>query len=502
MNKFRNTAIACLVLFAASGAAAQPFERIERRNFWNAGRNAAGLRTDSLTVSYAELYGRDTRGGLRDFSEASEAWSAGAVAKTITHLEKISMAGSFAFDHTSGRNMSGSMFIRPGFYPIDILEFTPGRKDLQTYAFTGAIAADIAPRWRIGAGIEFTSQNYAKRKDLRHTNYRLDMTVTPGVMYHAGGGAVGLTYVYGKNSERISAEEIGETEASYYAFLDKGLMYGAYEVWSGSGTHLSESGINGLPVRETVQGIAVQGAWRAFYADVEYLHGTGKVGEKQTLWFEFPAHRLTARAAYRFGRGGNLRFLRLTVAWSRQANDENVLGKETSNGVTTTKIYGSNRIFERETLSVNPEYEWTGAKGEFRGGAEVASLDRLSSQMYPYLYAQSILRCRVYASGMVRLGRFDVRAGAEYASGNRTEKSRVADQEIEAGEHPHHLTAYYDLQNEYLTAPRVTAGASVRYNTRWGLYAEAGAVCTHGFDLLYIDGSARWCETLKIGYTF
>lgn len=501
MNKFRFSILG-LALFAASQAAAQPFERIERRNFWNAGRNAAGLRADSVTISSAELYARTTHGGLRDFSEASEAWSAGAAARTITHLEKISMAGSFAFDHTSGRGMSGSMFIRPGFYPVDILEFTPGRKDLQTYAFTGAIAADIAPRWRIGAGIGFTSQNYAKRKDLRHSNYRLEMTVAPGVMYHAGGGAVGVSYVYGKNSERISAEEIGQTEASYYAFLDKGLMYGAHEVWSGSGTHLSEPGISGFPVRETSHGIAVQGAWRGFYADVEYLHSAGQVGEKQTVWFEFPAHRLTARAALRFGRGDELRFLRLTVAWSRQANDENVLGRETSNGVTTTKIYGSNRIFEREALSVNPEYEWTGARGEFRGGVEIEALDRLSSQMYPYIYAQSVIRCRVYASGMVRLGRFDVRAGAGYASGTRTEKCRVADSGAGAGEYPRHLTAYYDLQNEYLTAPRVTAGASVRYNTRWGLYAEAGAVCTHGFDLLYIDGSGRWCETLKIGYTF
>lgn len=501
MNKFRYSILG-LALLAASQAAAQPFERIERRNFWNAGRNAAGLRADSVTISCAELYARATHGGLRDFSEASEAWSAGAEARTITHLETISMAGSFAFDHTSGRGMSGSMFIRPGFYPIDVLEFTPGRKDLQTYAFTGALAADIAPRWRVGAKIGFTAQNYAKRKDLRHANYRLEMSVAPGVMYHAGVGAAGLAYVYGKNSERISAEQIGQTEASYYAFLDKGLMYGAYEVWSGSGTHLSESGIDGLPVRETTHGVAAQGAWRGFFVEVEYLRGAGKAGEKQTVWFEFPAHRLTGRLAWRFGRGGNLHFLRLTAAWSRQANDENVLGRETSNGVTTTKIYGSNRIFERETRSLNPEYEWTGVRGEFRGGAEIASLERLSSQMSPYLYAQSVVRFRIYASGMVRLGRFDLRAGAEYATGNRTEKSRVTDTEISAGEYPHHLTAYYDLQNEYLTAPRVTAAASVRYNTRWGLYAEAGAVTTHGFDLRHIDGSARWCETLKIGYTF
>lgn len=502
MNNLRNTTLACLTLLFAAGAAAQPFERTERRNFWNAGRNAAGLRADSLTISCAEVYGRAGHGGFRDFSEASEAWSAGASARTITHLERVSMAGSFSFDHTSGRNMSGSMFIRPGFYPVDILEFTPGRKDLQTYAFTGGIAAEIAPRWRIGARMEFTAQNYAKRKDLRHTNYRLDMTVSPGVIYHAGNGALGLAYVYGKNSERVSAEEVGETEASYYAFLDKGLMYGAYEVWSGSGTHLSESGVSGLPVRESTHGIAVQGAWKRFYADAEYLRSSGKIGEKQTTWFEFPAHRITARAAWRFGRGDNLHFLRLTVGWMQQANDENVLGKETVNGVTTTKTYGSNRIFERRLLWVNPEYEWTGAKGEFRGGVEIRSLERLSSQMYPYLRSQSLVSGRAYASGTVRLGCFDLRAEAAFAAGDHCEKSRIVDPDISAGEYPRHMTDYYDLQNEYLTAPRLTAGVSVRCNFRRGLYAEAGAVHTHGFGLRHVGGAGRWCETLKFGYTF
>ncbi len=501
MNKFPNTAIACLALLWAAGAAAQPFDRVERRNFWNAGHNITGLRTDSLTISYAEAYARGENGGFRDFSEASEAWSAGAVANTITHLEKVSMAGSFSFDHTSGRGMGGSMFIHPGFYPVDLIEFTPGRKDLQTYAFTGGIAADIAPRWRIGAKIDFTSQNYAKRRDLRHSNYRLDMTVAPGVMYYTGSLALGAAYIFSKNAERVSAEQVSD-KGQYYAFLDKGLMYGASELWTGSGIHLSETGVTGFPVTETLHGIALQAQWKGFHADIEYQHSAGKAGEKQAIWFRFPAHRITARAAYRFGTGERLHFLRLTVGWQQQANDETVMEQTTSNGITTTTVYGSNRIFERDALSINPEYEWTSPRGEFRGGAEVETLDRLSSQMYPYLYSQSIIRWRVYASGMVRAGRFDLRAGAAFATGHRTEKSRIVDSDIDAGTYPTQLTDQYDLQNEYLTAARTTVGLSVRYNTRWGLYAEAGASLTHGFDLHCIDGSNRWCETLKIGYTF
>ena len=70
-------------------------------------------------------------------TKRKKSWNAGAIAKSITHLKGYSLTGSFSFDHTSGKDMSGSMFIHPGFYPVDLLEFTPGRKDLQTLRFHG-----------------------------------------------------------------------------------------------------------------------------------------------------------------------------------------------------------------------------------------------------------------------------------------------------------------------------------------------------------------------------
>lgn len=501
MNSIGKICLTGLVSSLAVCAAAQPFDRIERRNPWNAGRNVTGIRTDSVTISYVESYGRDRRGGFRDISDASRAWSLGAVTRTITHLDKISMTGSFSFDHTSGQEMSGSMFIHPGFYPFDVLEFTPGRKDLQTYAFSGGIAADVSTRWRIGAKIDFASRNYSKRKDLRHTNYRLDMTVAPGLMYHSGAGAVGAAYVFSKNSEQVSAEEIGE-KATYHAFLDKGLMYGAYEYWKGGGLHLSESGTEGFPVREIIHGVAVQGAWKGFYADVEYLYGFGSAGEKQTVWFGFPSHRVTTRLACRFGRGDRWQFLRLTFAWSRQMNDENVLGTDSSNGISIPVVYGKNRIFERDVLTVNPEYEWTGPQGEFCGGVEVASLKRLSTQMYPYTFTQSVITSRAYLSGVLRSGCFGLRVETAFAVGRLSAANRVVDPNVAAGDPPCHLTEYSDLQNEYLTAPHLTAGLSLRCDMRRGFYAEAGFVYKHGFELRYIDGADRWCRTLKIGYTF
>ena len=166
------------------------FDKAEMRNFWNSGRNAAGLRQDTVTVSYAGVAGEYETGGFRDYWEAESSWSAGAMAGTITHLDRISMSGTFSFENFSGEGMCGSMSARPGYYPVDVLEFTPGGKTRQTYSFSGGISADAGSHWRIGGKIEYTGMNYTKRKDLRHTNYLLDMTVVPSAMYHDGDFAI------------------------------------------------------------------------------------------------------------------------------------------------------------------------------------------------------------------------------------------------------------------------------------------------------------------------
>lgn len=104
----------CLLLCMVSGISAQSYDMIERRNPWNAGTNVTGIMMDSITTSYAELYGKNNHGDYRNYYEANQLWSAGAVAKSITHLKNYSLTGSFSFDQTSGKNMCGSMFIYPG----------------------------------------------------------------------------------------------------------------------------------------------------------------------------------------------------------------------------------------------------------------------------------------------------------------------------------------------------------------------------------------------------
>ena len=479
-----------------------PFERIERRNLWNLGHNINGLRTDSVTISYAEIHGNFTSGGFHDSYQASSSWNAGAEARTMVHLKKFSMSGAFSFDNFSGKGMHGSMSARPGHYPVDVLEFTPGNKTMQTYSFSGGISADLNSHWRLGAAMDYTGANYTKRKDLRHSNFLLDMTVSPSVMYHDGDLSLGLSYIFGKNSETRDAEELGISSSTYYAFLDKGLMFGAYEVWEGSGVHLAESGINGFPIKEFIHGAAAQVQWKSFFAELAYFYSSGSAGEKQSIWFEFPGHKAEAGIGYAFGKDESRHFLRMGISWQTQNNNENVLVQNTVDGVTTTEKLGSNRIFERRLTTFSPSYEWISDKATIRCGAEISYLYRLSSQMYPYLFSRNDFIGRGYVSGTCSIRMFDLKAGLAFSCGKGSENERTTEGGISTGDLPYRLTGWHNLQSEYMTAPRLEAALALRFNFSKGLYLEASAGYTRGFSLQYLPGPDRWSENLRFGYTF
>lgn len=501
MNKVGYILLLCL-LSCSAWLSAQTFDDARRSSFWQESRNVAGIRQDSLSRSYAEVYGQYEDGDFRDTWQASRRWSAGAVTESILHFDRMSLTGSFSFDQTEGYGMCGSMFIKPGYFPIDVLEFTPGRKTLQTYTFDGGIAYDINGSWTIGARMDFESSNLAKLKDLRHENTRLDMTVAPGFMYRSGGWALGFSPLFRKVSETIDAEQIGTAESSYYAFLDKGLMYGVYQVWTGSGIHLQAYGVKGLPVREYSYGAAVQAQYRDLYADFEFLKTSGAAGEKEYIWFEFPGMSMTASLRYKWIRNSSENNIRLHLDWERQDTDENVLEKVIGNGITTVLDHGSNRIFSKSSWTVSPEYEHIHEVMEFRASLAVGVHEGISSQVYPYICTQTLTDVSASAEFVFHHGRFDWGVKGIYFKGWVSETDRLASDDTGVQSAPYRLQDWYERQMEYRTAARFCADLVVRYNFLNGMYVGLDMGAVKAFDLKVMTGSDRFSAALKVGYDF
>lgn len=503
MNRYMCILVAFLTLCGQTALSAQTYEQVLRRNFWNGSSNVAGIRQDSLSRSYAELSGGYETGGFKASWQAEDAWNAGARTASIRHLERISFKGAFSFCQWEGYGMCGSMFTDPGYYPVDVLEFTPGRKTLQTYALDGGFSYDVAPGWRIGAMADFTSANMAKRKDLRHDNWKLDFRIAPGFMFHKGDLAVGASYVFGKTAETVKAEQVGTAESSYYAFFDKGLMYGVYQVWTGSGVHLDEDGVNGLPVKEFSNGFALQAQYKGLFAELEYARTSGSVGEKEYIWFRFPGDRVDVRLGYKVAGRTAEHYARLDFGWKSQAVFESVLEKDTENGVTTVIGHGSNMIQRREILSLRPKYEYVAESWEAFAEAGFGWHNGAASQIYPYVQTQSLMKAEVRAGGLVRLaGVVELAADVVYGWGSVSEEDSQVAEDAGAQLAPYRLQEWYDLQMEYDTARRIGAGLSVKYDFWKGMYVKAAGRWLHGLGLQKLTGADRTEAKLAIGYQF
>lgn len=479
---------------------AQRFETVERRNAWNQGPNRSGLRSDTLSTSYAEVWAGKQNGGFTDHSCTADGFSAGVRTESIRHFKKISFAGGFYYDYFQGRDMCGSMFLQPGFYPVDIYEFTPGRKNRETYAFRGEMSVELAPQWRGGLLVDFAAANYAKRKDLRHKNSRLDFEIAPAVQWHAGDWALGAAYLFGKNSERIEASEIGSTPLSYEAFFDKGLFYGDRSLWTGNSIHLTEAGVSAFPIREILHGASAELQWKMLYADLTYRRSAGDSGEKGIVWHEFGGDNLQAHLVAGFGPERSRHFVRAMIDWNSRENAESVLTRETTGGVTNTFAWGTVPVYAERSLATRLEWEWMCGASNLRAGADYELLRRQSSLLWPETREQALRSWRVWTEGTWAVGRAELSGGLFASWGRHADWERSTGDAVTATGYPERLDAYADWNTEYRTATRVGCSLGVRVRVVKGFYVDASARYEHGFDLQFIPQPNRVEALLALGY--
>ena len=485
---------------------AQRFDAVSRRNPWNGGVNRAGLREDTLSTSYAAVRGIKRDGGMTDHSVSSDSWTAGAVTESIRHLGRLSFAGRFAYDYSGNSAMCGSMFISPGSYPVDIYEFTPGRKTFENYAFTGGLSADLAEEWRGGLHFDFTAADIAKRKDLRHKNTLLDFEAAPSFEWHKGDWRVGGAYIFAKRTESIAAEEVGSTPDSYEAFFDRGLYFGDCSMWDSNLVHLKDTGISAFAVRESAHGASLQLQWRMLYGEAEYRHRSGITGEKGIEWHKFDSDELHGKIVFTSGgsggSGGSVHAARLYADWEQCRNAENILVRESVGGVTNTEILGRVPIFMSRQLSLRAEYEWMRGGCDVRVQAEWNSDARQSLLSYPTVCEERLTWWRVRAEGLWVVGRkglLELTAGASVRKGGTDGLTVRTVQSDRQTNYPQRAEEYAAWHDEYMTALRAGAGLALRVNIARGFYAELSADYEHGFHLKAVPQPNRIVSRLSLG---
>lgn len=453
----------------------------------------------------ASLYGGFEEGGYKPAFQASSLWKAGAGAEGVLHSKNTSWQGAFAFEQIEGKEMFTSMFLEPGYFPVDVLEFTPGDKTRQTYRLGGGFATDLDGDFLVvGGKASYSASNYAKRKDIRHTTYGMSLRVEPTVAFKLYENAgMSFAYIFRKRTESIDAEQVGAaTDQSYYAFLDKGMRYGTYQVWDGDGLHLDEAGVGVFPVKEYANGLAYILDLPIFSCGLELLWKHGSVGEKGYDWFRYPGHELSGFLEGKWNRQN----LRLEMKLQDDQLEEAVLDKVSAGGVTTPEIYGYNPVSDRTWGSLDLTWGIRFAQGHLKrlqavlhGGAWTEK----SYLMYPYndrtdRYNASARLLAAFAFGRVDLG---LRANGGIGSWKEQGLRGGSDKVLTV---PYRCQLDWDRKMEYFATSKLGAGLSLAYHLKAikGVYVQAEGTWLHGFGVILLPGADRWSATARIGYDF
>ena len=461
----------------------------------------------------ASVYGGYEEGGYKPAFQASSLWKAGASASGTYRGYNTSYTGSFSFEQIDGKNMFTSMFLEPGYFPVDVVELTPGDKTRQTYKLSGGFATDLDRFFPdayledfviLGAKADYSSSNYAKRKDIRHTTYGMSLRVEPTVALHPDETIyLSLAYVFQKRTESIDAEQVGTaTDQSYYAFLDKGMRYGTYQVWDGDGIHLDEAGVGVFPVREYANGFSFILDIPEIACGMEMLWKHGTVGEKGYDWFRYPGHVFSVYMEKKWGEQS----LRVDMKAEEDQLEEAVLDKVSDGGVTTPQIYGYNAVSDRSWGSLDLTYAVRFPQMSLKRLHTVLHYGywkEKSYLMYPYTDETTRQNASATLISAFAFGRFGLGLRVNGVIGGWKEQGLQGGTD-EVLTKPFRLQGDWDRKMEYFSTPKLGAGLTLTYHLKSvkGMTVQAEGTWLHGFNIVLLPGADRWSSTLKLGYDF
>ncbi len=484
---------------------------LSAQEVWREGHNIGGLTLYEGNRAEASLGGSFTSGGFRLPSEAASLWQTGAQARTESHYKDLLFVGAFSFDVRHGKDMMGSMFTLPGYYPIDVLEFTPGPKTRQTYGLGGGMALKTGSRWIPGFTLQFQGINYSKRKDLRHTTYRQELQFSPSIFYNGDRWKAGAALILDKNSEFIQAEQIGTATAeTYLAFLDKGKRYGILEAWDGGGIHLADPGVDRLAVNQLFWGLMAQVSLEErLFGEVEYSHSAGHVGEKGYTWYRFPGEDMKGKALWNISGKKGVHTLGADVSWSIIHNFESVIDRVTTGGVTVPAEYAGNHIYEKRTLTAGTSYGYESGAGWGLSALASVNLERdLGTYMFPYLNYDASTVVNLALAGHGNLGPFTLEGGVSFRQEVDEDHDIIDSDEEEDGvlTFPSRLDYWWDAEEEYSDISLLGVYLNLRYNfminRKFAFFVEAGCSLSHAFGVILLPGSNRQSTHLTFGYNF
>jgi hypothetical protein len=463
---------------------------VQQTEAWLGSRNAAGLLfAPAGKISMAEAFAGKGGGGFVNYYQSDDSYEWGAVAESYYRLnDRVVLYGKVRYTNFTGQNMTGSAFINPGYNAFDLSEMadsTRGTKNMETFLLTGGVATHLGHGISLGGKVDYRTANYAKYRDLRHTNKLLDLTASAGLNYQLPTNddswslIAGGCYLYRRSVEGLSFNMYGVTDKQYYTLINFGSFYGNSELWSTSGS--KSYTIDSKPMFNEFNGgalqlnLRLQNGWNVF-AEGIYLNRTGYYGKKSPNTYVFTNHNgteTTVNGVLAYNHADARHSLSLQAGKEHLENYE-LISHEDTQGSRSNIIYtGKNLMLNRNITTFHAEY--TGSFGvkdfcpawQFKAGGDYFSRNQHVS-VYPYYRLQNIRNYNAYASASrnIRNGKnqYGITLGVLYGAGGGTPKDdKTYAPPSSQQKPPKSLDNLLYQEYDYLTASRLSVHTALEY---------------------------------------
>lgn len=503
------------------------FDFIEHSNAWLTCNNAAALRLLPVkNISKATAYGTKSDGDFKNYSESDDSYQFGLNTASYYTLGKITLYGKIGYDFFSGLRMSGSVFTNPYEMPFDFVEYNEnnaGKKNKETYTVDAGIGYELSRHWTVGARFNYSATNYAKRRDLRHTNTRLDWDLNFGIMYSLNKCfGVGANYIYARKVEDIKFEEIGTNEQKLFMLVSSGAFYGRWEQFSSSGFISTTT----QPVFNKYHGASAQifitkPNLKAFY-EFTYKSREGYFGLKHSgydpMYSEHDGDIFEHKIFGAILGDHSQHSATIDLQYEKLKNYETVYQQyKDESGLWVINYFGRNLTSQRENLYLTGEYRADLGIKEYMPKwsiiADGAYMQRnVTASVYPFYRDQKLkqLSANIAVNRTFFSGRnlFGVLLKGGYAKGGGIKaRDGYYAEPSSATAKPQELTDLLNSEFEYISAPRINGSVGARYTRLFSKGVNGYIDLRYNFtsatkDLTYLNGKKFQALNLTIGCTF
>lgn len=493
--------------------------------------NAAGLTAlgvDRLSVGELSFAKHD--GGFVNYHESPDSYRWGARAESFYRLSARTVVyGDVSYTNFEGKDMGGSAFLFPGETPFDLVEYTDkahGRKQREVYRLAGALGTELNSRWALGARMDYTAANYAKRRDYRHRNTLMDMFLTAGATYKPSPALeVGGGYYYRRRTEEMSFALSGASDKEYFTVVSYGAFFGKRE--SSDGGSYSEKNRT-TPLFDEWHGVMANARWcptarMSVYGELAYKHRDGYYGKRSQYTPVFSEHNGSRwEYAGRFSLHGsrNVHHVDVKLSTDDLTNYENLYRQVADNDGGPTRIvyYDRLKMGTRSLTHAGLTYTlhrdvtdnlplWT-----LTAGADFTARKQ-TAMVYPRYRKQDLHYARIRMGGERNFRRkqemYTVALNLSYAEGGGTVNTDGTYDSSAAGQHSVvSQDTYLQREYDYLTARQAGAELSLQYSRLLGGdnrlrgYTRLTGSLQRAFNASHLQGDSRHAVQWVVGCAF